>query len=148
MSNWKVNWATIFYLFQSQCLLKRKINRRACSVSLYYFTKVCFIFKVSYHLLCENYHDNDIFLLNNTGGHSISKPSRCKKLFVTDVKGFPCRFFSSQIFVQRIVLHFLEIYSFMTKNLPQSCNRSGRFKARKIYPGIRKWISQLCREQV
>ena len=47
-------------------------NRRECSVSLYYFRKVFFNFKVSYHL------------------------SRCKKSFATDIKGFLLTKFSEK----------------------------------------------------
>jgi hypothetical protein len=39
---------------------------------------------VFYHLLCETYHDNYIFLWSNAGGYMTLKPRRCKKLFTID----------------------------------------------------------------
>ena len=69
MGNCKLNWATIFQKFLpfgKPMSIKEKGNksqpkRRACSVFIYHFTKVFSNFKVSYHLLCENYQDKRIF---------------------------------------------------------------------------------------
>jgi hypothetical protein len=54
------------YLFQRRCLLKRKVNnsQQTEEHARFLYTiwrRHFFIFKMSYHLLCENYHDNNFF---------------------------------------------------------------------------------------
>ncbi len=90
------------YLFSSQCLLKRKVNnpqpteehiRYLCTTSQRYFSTLkCPI------IFCVRTLTITIFSLTSTGEYPTSKPSRCRKLFPIDVKGFPGPFLSSQIF--------------------------------------------------
>ena len=99
-----------YYLFRSRYLLKRKVNnpqktekpiRCPCITSQRYFFK----FEVSYYLLCENYH-NHIFLMSNVGRYLTLKPSRCKTVFVTDIKGFPRPFFLEPKMIMNYTLVF------------------------------------------
>jgi len=90
-------------LFQSLCWLKRKVDklqstdehvRCFCTTSQRYFSTLKDLI-----ILCVKTTTITIFFkLRDTGGYPISKSSRRKKLFATDVKIFPRRFFSSQIF--------------------------------------------------
>ncbi len=115
--NWKINWTTVFQnslyfskpMFTEEKSQQLSTNRRVFSVSLYYFTKLFFNFKIFYHLLYENYQDNHIFL-SNEGRYLDSKPSRCKRFF-------PSVFLKPnflQISWSEWFFHFLEIYSFAT----------------------------------
>jgi hypothetical protein len=134
-----------FLSFSKPMFMKEKsqqpsTNTRSCSVSLYYFTKVFFNFKVLYHLSCENCNDNHIFSWSNTGGYLASKPKRYKKLFAIDVKGFPRQFFSSHIFwkmsCSELFFHSPEIYSFLTASWTYQTYKLSIQRCR-IYPRAR-----------